>query len=76
MSDITLELTTATPITLDLNCFDIVAWLDSLTVCDSDNNDSGTGNSAEDAGIAIGGWYLTAYNHESAPGGLPKKRLI
>lgn len=76
MSDVTLELTTATPINLAFSCFDMTAWLDALPVCDSDNTDSGTGDSAEDAGVAIGGWYLTAFNHESGVGGIPKKRLI
>ena len=76
MSDVTLTLTTATPIALDFDCFDAIAWLDTLNVCDSDNADSGTGNSAEDAGIAVGGWYVTAINHESTPGGVLKKRLV
>lgn len=75
MSDVTLTLTTATPITLDLACFDMVAWLDALPVCDSDSVGSGTGNSAEDAGVAVGGYYMTAVNHESTPGGVLKKRL-
>lgn len=51
-------------------------WLNSLHVCDSDNVSSGTGNSAEDAGVAIGKYYLTAFNHLEAPGGIPKKRLV
>lgn len=73
---VALALTDATPVTLALGCFDMGAWINSLNVCDSDNADSGTGNSAEDAGVAIGGFYLTAFNHESTPGGVIKKRLV
>lgn len=51
-------------------------WLDSLPICDSDNESSQTVNSAEGAGIAIGGWYVTAFNHIECPGGIPKKRLV
>jgi hypothetical protein len=51
-------------------------WLDSLPVCDSDNVSSGTGSSAQDAGVPIGGYYLTSFNHVEAPGGIPKRRLI
>lgn len=51
-------------------------WLNSLKVCDSDNTSSGTGNSAEDNGVAIGKYYLTAFNHVEVTGGIPKKRLI
>lgn len=56
--------------------FDWAAWADSLDVCHSDNTDMGDGQSANDAGVAIGEYYMTAYNHESAAGGLVKKRLI
>lgn len=52
------------------------AYLASLEICDSDNMTSGTGNSAEDAGVAIGEFYMTAENHLDAPGGLLKKRLV
>lgn len=54
----------------------IVGWLNSLQVCDSDNMESQTGNSAEDAGIPIGGYYMTAFNHVEVAGGIPKKRLV
>ena len=52
------------------------AWLNALSVCDSDNISSGTGDSAEDAGVAIGEYYMTATNHIEAPGGVAKKRVI
>ena len=68
MSDIVLELTISSPIELDFNCFDIVTWLNSLPVCDSDE-------SAAIEGVALNGWYLTAYNHTEATGGVLKKRL-
>ena len=54
----------------------VTDWIDALSVCDSDNTDSATGNSAQDAGVAIGGYYLTSVDHISAPGGIVKKRLI
>ena len=54
----------------------IEGWLNSLEVCDSDNAESQTGNSAEEAGVEIGGWYLKAENHVEGGGGSPKKRFV
>lgn len=51
-------------------------WLNSLQVADSDNAQSLTGNSAEEKGVAIGKYYLTAFNHVEVAGGIPKKRLV
>jgi len=45
---------------------DVQYWLDALALYDSDE-------SAKAAGLTIGSWYLTAYNHISAPGGHSKK---
>lgn len=50
-------------------------WLNSLQVADSDNVQSQTGNSAEEKGVAVGKYYLTAWNHVETVGGIPKKRL-
>lgn len=51
-------------------------WLNSLEVCDSDNALSMTGNSAEDNGVEIGKYYITAFNHLEVAGGILKKRLV
>ena len=47
----------------------VQAWLDSLDPYDSDE-------SAADAGVPIGDWYMRAFNHVEGGGGSPKKRLV
>lgn len=44
-------------------------WLNSLPTYDSDE-------SARDGGIAIGKYYMKAFNHVEGGGGSPKKRLV
>jgi len=51
-------------------------YLNGLPVCDSDNVSSQTGSSAEDAGVPIGGYYMTSFNHVEGMGGILKKRLV
>lgn len=51
-------------------------WLNQREICDSDNTDSQTGNSAEEAGVPVGGWYVGAFNHVEGKGGLLIKRLV
>ena len=78
MSDISVNLGAAITVQFPVSIATQHApdWMDTLDVCDSDNIDSQTGNSAEDAGVPIGGYYMTAANHISSPGGIVKKRLI
>lgn len=77
MADVTLEINEATPIELLFNCGpDYITVLQGAVdyletaghVYDSDE-------SAAAGGIAIGGLYITAYNHTEAPGGLLRIRL-
>ncbi len=44
-------------------------WLNSLPEYSSDQD-------AADDGVAIGGWYMMAANHNEGPGGVPRKRLV
>lgn len=77
MSDITVQLGGGITVQFPVSTPGVggEAYLDSLEVCDSDNTSSGTGNSAEEAGVEIGKYYITAFNHVEVSGGLLKMRL-